>query len=96
MILGTAPSGANLQPWTFCVVSNENLKERIREIVEDEEQINYSRRQVCLRKYKKNNNSFLRMGAKWVLDVTHLHVNWNKPYITEAPYLIIVMKHVNL
>uniref|UniRef100_A0AC34GY88 Nitroreductase domain-containing protein n=1 Tax=Panagrolaimus sp. ES5 TaxID=591445 RepID=A0AC34GY88_9BILA len=43
---GTSPSGANLQPWTFCVVSNESLKTRIREIVEAEEQINYSRRQT--------------------------------------------------
>lgn len=34
------------------------------------------------------------MGAKWVLDVKHLNVNWNKPYLTEAPYLIVVMKQV--
>lgn len=43
---GTSPSGANLQPWTFCVVASEFLKIKIREIVETEEQINYSRRQV--------------------------------------------------
>uniref|UniRef100_A0AC34QHF3 Nitroreductase domain-containing protein n=1 Tax=Panagrolaimus sp. JU765 TaxID=591449 RepID=A0AC34QHF3_9BILA len=77
---GTSPSGANLQPWTFCVVASEQLKTKIREVVESEEQINYSR----------------RMGAKWVLDVEHLNVNWNKPYLTEAPYLIVVMKHANL
>uniref|UniRef100_A0A1I7Y3X0 Nitroreductase domain-containing protein n=1 Tax=Steinernema glaseri TaxID=37863 RepID=A0A1I7Y3X0_9BILA len=65
---GTSPSGANLQPWTFCVVGNDILKQRIREIVENEEQMNYSR----------------RMGAKWVLDVSHLNVNWNKPYLTEV------------
>uniref|UniRef100_A0A7E4V8M2 Nitroreductase domain-containing protein n=1 Tax=Panagrellus redivivus TaxID=6233 RepID=A0A7E4V8M2_PANRE len=73
---GTSPSGANLQPWTFCVIADEAIKVRIREIVETEEQINYSR----------------RMGAKWVLDVEHLNVNWNKPYLTEAPYLIVIMK----
>lgn len=27
--------------------------------------------------------------------MSHLNVNWNKPYLTEAPYLIVVMKHVN-
>ncbi|KAI6236024.1 Nitroreductase domain-containing protein [Aphelenchoides besseyi] len=75
---GTAPSGCNLQPWTFCVVHNAAIKRRLREIVEDEEQVNYTR----------------RMGAKWVLDVSQLNVNWNKPYITEAPYLIVVNKHI--
>ncbi|TMS38188.1 hypothetical protein L596_004964 [Steinernema carpocapsae] len=35
-----------------------------------------------------------RMGAKWVLDVSHLNVNWNKPYLTEAPFLIVVMKQI--
>ncbi|KAH7730653.1 SUP-18 protein [Aphelenchoides avenae] len=74
---GTSPSGANLQPWTFCVVGSEKLKTRIREIVETEEQINFTR----------------RMGAKWVLDVAHLNVHWNKPYLTEAPFLIVVLKH---
>jgi iodotyrosine deiodinase len=46
---GTSPSGANLQPWTFCVVHSEGIKKKLREIVEEEEQINYTR----------------RMGAKW-------------------------------
>lgn len=54
------------------------MKRGVREIIEHEERINYAR----------------RMGAKWVLDVDHLNVNWNKPYLTEAPYLIVVMKHV--
>lgn len=80
MLQGTAPSGANLQPWTFCLVQNEMIKRSVREIVENEEQMNYTR----------------RMGAKWVLDVKHLNVNWNKPYLTEAPYLIVVMKHVRI
>lgn len=73
---GTAPSGANLQPWTFCVIGKADIKSRIRAIVEAEEQINYSR----------------RMGARWVLDVAHLSVNWCKPYLTEAPFLIVIMK----
>uniref|UniRef100_A0A915AU68 Nitroreductase domain-containing protein n=1 Tax=Parascaris univalens TaxID=6257 RepID=A0A915AU68_PARUN len=73
---GTAPSGANLQPWTFCVIGKSDIKSRIRAIVEAEEQINYSR----------------RMGARWVLDVAHLKLNWCKPYLTEAPFLIVIMK----
>ncbi|VDM40254.1 unnamed protein product [Toxocara canis] len=73
---GTAPSGANMQPWTFCVVGKAEIKSRIRAIVEAEEQVNYSR----------------RVGARWVLDVAHLSVNWCKPYLTEAPFLIVIMK----
>jgi hypothetical protein len=61
---GTGPSGANLQPWTFCVVSNDSLKARIREIVEAEEQINYSRRQVSFIKYKNNKFFFLQNGSE--------------------------------
>lgn len=76
---GTAPSGANLQPWTFCIIQSGRIKRAIREVVEEQEQLNYSR----------------RMGAQWVLDIAHLNVNWNKPYLTEAPFLIVVMKQVN-
>ena len=52
------------------------MKARIREIVEQEEEVNYSR----------------RMGEKWVKDVIKLNVNWTKPYIDEAPVLIIVLR----
>ncbi|VDK25711.1 unnamed protein product, partial [Anisakis simplex] len=40
---GTAPSGANLQPWTFCVIGRSEIKARIRAIIESAEQINYTR-----------------------------------------------------
>uniref|UniRef100_A0A0K0EX58 Iodotyrosine dehalogenase 1 (inferred by orthology to a human protein) n=1 Tax=Strongyloides venezuelensis TaxID=75913 RepID=A0A0K0EX58_STRVS len=73
---GTSPSGSNNQPWLFCIVGNEQLKIKIREILENEEQKSYTR----------------RMGVKWVLDVNDLTINWNKPYLTEAPYLIVVMR----
>ncbi|CAD5227923.1 unnamed protein product [Bursaphelenchus xylophilus] len=75
---GASPSGANLQPWTFCVIHSHKIKRNLRAIIEEEEQRNYTR----------------RIGAKWVLDVDHLSVHWNKPYITEAPYVIVVMKHI--
>lgn len=35
-----------------------------------------------------------RMGADWVLDIAELKVIWSKPYLTEAPHLIVVMKQV--
>uniref|UniRef100_A0AC35U4P2 Nitroreductase domain-containing protein n=1 Tax=Rhabditophanes sp. KR3021 TaxID=114890 RepID=A0AC35U4P2_9BILA len=73
---GTSPSGSNSQPWLFCVVGKEDLKVKIREILENEERMSYSR----------------RMGAKWVLNINDLTINWNKPYLTEAPYLIVIMR----
>ena len=52
-VLGTSPSGAHTEPWTYVVVSDPELKKEIRSIVEDEERINYER----------------RMGEKWVNDL---------------------------
>lgn len=77
--LGTAPSGANLQPWTFAVVGDEHLKSEIRRLVEAEEELNYAR----------------RMSREWVADVRQLNVDWIKPYLTDAPYLLIVFKQVS-
>uniref|UniRef100_A0A0R3S3T5 Nitroreductase domain-containing protein n=1 Tax=Elaeophora elaphi TaxID=1147741 RepID=A0A0R3S3T5_9BILA len=75
---GMAPSAGNLQPWMFCVVSSSELKAAIRNIVEEEERSTYSK----------------KMGADWVLDVAELKVIWSRPYLTEAPHLIVVMKQV--
>ncbi|KAF4725164.1 hypothetical protein FOZ63_014417, partial [Perkinsus olseni] len=78
----TAPSGAHLQPWTFVIVHNQQAKERIRDVVEREEQLNYDR----------------RMRRSWVKDVTpmvgdlHRDGRVAKPYLSEAPYLIVMMK----
>ena len=41
---GTSPSGAHTEPWTYVVVSDVGIKQRIREIVEQEEEINYTQR----------------------------------------------------
>ncbi|XP_016134692.1 iodotyrosine deiodinase [Sinocyclocheilus grahami] len=73
---GTAPSGAHTEPWTFVVVSDTDVKHMIREIIEEEEEINYRQ----------------RMGDKWVHDLKKLRTNWVKEYLDVAPYLILVFK----
>ncbi|MCU0479898.1 MAG: nitroreductase family protein [Anaerolineae bacterium] len=73
----SAPSGANHQPWTFCVVSNRELKRKIRLAAEDEERENYQR----------------RMKQEWLEAVHPLGTDWMKPHIEDAPYLIIVFAH---
>lgn len=73
---GTAPSGAHCEPWTFVVVKDPGLKSQIRDIVEQEEYLNYDR----------------RMGNKWVTDLQFIGTTNEKPYLEEAPYIILVMK----
>lgn len=75
---GTAPSGAHTEPWTFVVVSSQDIKQKIREIIEEEEEINYKK----------------RMGKTWTTDLKPLKTNWIKPYLTEAPYIILVFKQL--
>ncbi|KAL1516118.1 hypothetical protein ABEB36_000039 [Hypothenemus hampei] len=73
---GTSPSGAHTEPWTFVVIHNNKKKQKIREIIEEEEEINYKK----------------RMGTTWTTDLQPLRTNWIKEYITDAPYLILVFK----
>ncbi|XP_051775264.1 iodotyrosine deiodinase 1 [Erpetoichthys calabaricus] len=75
---GTAPSGAHTEPWSFVVVSDPETKHGIREIIEEEEEINYRQ----------------RMGEKWVNDLKRLRTNWVKEYLDSAPYLILIFKQV--
>ena len=72
----TAPSGAHKQPWTFCVVTDPELKRKIRIEAEKEEQESY-------------NN---RMSDEWLEDLKALQTDWQKPFLEIAPYLIIVFK----
>ena len=72
----TAPSGAHKQPWTFCVVSNPALKSTIRKAAEKEEHESYHN----------------RMSESWLEDLKPLATDWNKPFLEEAPYLIIMFK----
>jgi iodotyrosine deiodinase len=73
---GTAPSGANKQPWFFCVVKKQEIKEQIREQSEKYEEYNYKK------KYR----------GKWKKDLEFMNLNFRKPFLTEAPVLIVVFK----
>jgi iodotyrosine deiodinase len=75
---GTAPSGAHTEPWTFVVISDKDVKQSVRQLIEDEEEINYTK----------------RMGNQWTTDLRPFKTNWNKPYLTDAPYIILVFKQV--
>lgn len=72
----SAPSGANLQPWTFVVVRDAQLKRRIREAAEEEEKLNYSG----------------RMPEEWLRALAPLQTDWRKEFLEIAPALIVVFK----
>lgn len=73
---GTAPSGANKQPWRFVAVSDQALKAQIREAAEAEEREFYSR----------------RANAEWLADLAPLQTGPEKPFLVEAPWLIAVFR----
>ena len=75
-VAGSAPSGANQQPWTFVVVSDPALKRQIRAAAEAEERDSYER----------------RMSQEWLDALARLGTDWHKPHIEEAPYLIVVFR----
>jgi iodotyrosine deiodinase len=76
MAASTAPSGANKQPWSFCVVSSPDIKKQIRIAAEEEE-------------YKSYNG---RMSDEWLDDLKPFATDWQKPFLEIAPYLIIIFK----
>jgi iodotyrosine deiodinase len=73
---GSAPSGANQQPWTFVVVSDPAVKELIREAAEREEELLYKK----------------RASEEWLEALEPIGTDWIKPHITGAPYLIVVFE----
>jgi iodotyrosine deiodinase len=73
---GTSPSGAHSEPWTFVAIKDPEIKTKVREIVEQEEYLNYDR----------------RMGGRWIRDLKFIRTNHEKPYLEKAPYLIVVFK----
>ncbi len=73
---GTAPSGANLQPWHFAAISRENadLRRRIREAAEEEEREFYAR----------------RAPREWLDALAPIGTDWRKPFLEIAPWLVAV------
>jgi nitroreductase len=71
---GSAPSGANMQPWSFVVVSDPALKRRIREGAEEQERALYER----------------RASQEWLEALAPLGTNAEKPFLEQAPYLIAI------
>lgn len=73
---GTAPSGANKQPWRFIAVKDPSLKHQIRLAAEAEEKEFYERRAT----------------PEWLRDLAPLGTDTHKPFLDDAPWLIVVFK----
>ncbi len=71
---GTAPSGANQQPWFFSVITQPHDKKRVREAAEVEERSFYNE----------------RAPQEWLDALAPLGTDWNKPFLEEAPVLIAI------
>ncbi|MFG2503363.1 nitroreductase family protein [Streptomyces sp. NPDC048441] len=72
----TAPSGAHQQPWTFVLVQDPGIRQRIREAAEHEEQISYDG----------------RLGEEWLAALRPLGTDDVKAHLTDAPALIVVFQ----
>jgi nitroreductase len=71
---GTAPSGANLQPWHFVVVSDPKIKQQIRKAAEEEEKEFYTK----------------RAPKEWLDALAPLGTDEHKPLLENAPFLIAI------
>ncbi len=74
MTAGTAPNGANKQPWHFVAVSDLATKQRIREAAEAEERAFYSG----------------RAPEDWLDALRPFQTDWHKPFLETAPHLIAI------
>jgi len=72
----SAPSGANKQPWTFCVVSDPAIKQRIRREAEAEEEKGYMH----------------QMNEELRQNIAPLGTDWQKEFLEIAPYLIVMFR----
>ena len=73
---GSAPSGANQQPWTFVVITSEETKRAIREAAEREEELLYRE----------------RASEEYLEAIRPIGTNAVKPHVTDAPVLIVVFE----
>ncbi|MCX5385861.1 nitroreductase family protein [Streptomyces sp. NBC_00083] len=72
----TAPSGAHQQPWTFVLVKDADVRRRIREAAEQEEQISYDG----------------RLGEEWLAALRPIGTDAVKTHLTDAPVLLVVFQ----
>nr|WP_199714434.1 nitroreductase family protein [Micromonospora radicis] len=72
----TAPSGANLQPWRFVVVTDPDRRRRLREAAEAEEREFYAR----------------RASPEWLAAIAPMATDWRKPFLEVAPVVIVVFE----
>lgn len=73
---GTAPSGANMQPWHFVVVEDKDIRRQIRAAAEEEERAFYHE----------------RAPAEWLAALAPLGTDEHKPFLETAPYLIAIFQ----
>lgn len=73
---GTAPSGANKQPWHFAVVTDPDVKHQLRLEAEKEERRNYAE----------------RMSEEWKSDLAHLGTDADKPHFDDAPVVVVMFR----
>ncbi len=76
MTASTAPSGADKQPWFFNIITNQAVKEKLRNKAEEIEKEFYEK----------------RITKDWQKDLDKLEVTTSKPFLTEAPCLIVIYK----
>lgn len=76
-VAATAPSGANLQPWTWVLVGDAGVRARIRDAAEAEERAFYDH----------------RAPAEWRDALAHLGTDASKPHLTDAPWLLVLFRH---
>jgi nitroreductase len=74
LVAGSAPNGANLQPWHFVVVSDPSVKREIRVAAEQEEREFYQR----------------RAAQEWLEALSVIGTDEHKPFLETAPFLIVI------
>jgi nitroreductase len=75
-VAGSAPSGANQQPWSFVAIADPAIKARIRVAAEEEERVFYES----------------RAGEEWLEALAVLGTDWRKPFLETAPWLIVIFQ----
>jgi nitroreductase len=75
-VAGSAPSGANMQPWRFVVVRDPATKRKIRQAAEEEERAFYEG----------------RAPDEWLAALAPLGTDWRKAFLETAPCLIVVFR----